>query len=236
MSGGKKNVFWGIALLLLAAALLASRMGYLDGIGFWPILLSAVCAAFLVKGIIRGKFGMILFSIACLIIINDELLHLEAITPWPVLGAALLGTIGLNMLFPKFGNRWQKHFSGYWPSGIVCGDNRNGGYYTYENIFGSTVKYVSGDVEHVSVENVFGSIVIYFVDAQPSAGTVNINVDSVFGSVVLYVPSSWGVRVNMQKVFASAGDKGKCSPDGIHELYVNGEVVFGSVWVVYVQK
>lgn len=236
MSGGKKNVFWGIALLLLAAALLASRMGYLDGIGFWPILLSIVCVAFLVKGIIRGKFGTILFSVAFLIIINDELLHLEAITPWPVLGAALLGTIGLNILFPRFGDRWQKCFLRYGHRAMICGDDRDGGYYTYENIFGSAVKYVSGEVENVSVENVFGSMVIYFVDAQPSAGAVNVSVESVFGSVVLYVPSSWDVRINMQKVFASAGDKGKCSPDGLHEMYVNGEVVFGDVKVIYVQK
>ena len=42
-----------------------------------------------------------LFSLAFLIIVNDELLGLEAITPWPVLGAALLGSLGLNLLFPK---------------------------------------------------------------------------------------------------------------------------------------
>ena len=42
-----------------------------------------------------------LFSLAFAAILFDEALGIEAITPWPVLGAALLGTIGLNMIFNK---------------------------------------------------------------------------------------------------------------------------------------
>ena len=77
-----RNIFWGILFLLGALALLLGKLG------------------FLINGILRRSFGGILFSLAMLIIINDELLHMEAITPWPVLGAALLGTIGLHFLFP----------------------------------------------------------------------------------------------------------------------------------------
>ena len=33
-----KNVFWGIVLLAAAAALLLGRLGYLEGVGFWPII------------------------------------------------------------------------------------------------------------------------------------------------------------------------------------------------------
>lgn len=41
------------------------------------------------------------FSVAFLAIVNSRLLGIEKLVPWPVLGAALLGTIGLNMLFPS---------------------------------------------------------------------------------------------------------------------------------------
>ena len=98
-----KKVFWGVLLLLGAVALLVNRMGFLEGFGFWSILFSAILVGTLVKGLAKRSFGEILFSLAFLVIVNDELLHLEAITPWPVLGAALLGTIGLNILFPRFG-------------------------------------------------------------------------------------------------------------------------------------
>ncbi len=50
MYRGKKSVFWAIMLILLAAALLASRLGYLEGIGFWPILFSAIFVAFVING------------------------------------------------------------------------------------------------------------------------------------------------------------------------------------------
>lgn len=232
MSRGKKNVFWGIVLLLLAASLLASRLGYLEGIGFWPVLLSAVFVAFLINGIAKGKFGTILFSIAFLIIINDELLHLEAITPWPVLGAALLCTIALKMLFPGFeGRRWRAINTG---RPMVNFDGQSGDCRSYENVVGSSVKYISGEVGQVDIENVFGSLVIYFMDAVPSGGSVNVRVESVFGSVVLYVPATWDARVNIQKVLGAAGDKGRCNPDGVNVMYVNGEAVFGEVKVIYV--
>ena len=95
-----RNIFWGILFLLGALALLLGKLGYLNGMGFWSVFISVILAGCLINGILRRSFGGILFSLAMLIIINDELLHMEAITPWPVLGAALLGTIGLHFLFP----------------------------------------------------------------------------------------------------------------------------------------
>ena len=95
-----RNIFWGILFLLGALALLLGKLGYLNGMGFWSVFISVILAGFLINGILRRSFGGILFSLAMLIIINDELLHMEAIAPWPVLGAALLGTIGLHFLFP----------------------------------------------------------------------------------------------------------------------------------------
>ncbi|MCI9278768.1 hypothetical protein D7X48_03460 [bacterium D16-50] len=231
MYRGKKSVFWAIMLILLAAALLASRLGYLEGIGFWPILFSAIFVAFVINGIAKGKFGTILFSIAFLIILNDEALHLEAITPWPVLGAALLCTIALKMLFPGF-SRWRyKAMNG---GGMVMMDEQSGSQRRYENICGSSMKYISGEVSEVNIENVFGALSIYFMDAVPAEGSINVRVESVFGSVTLYVPSSWNVRVNVQRVLGSSGARGRWEPDGVYEMYVGGDAVFGEVKVIYV--
>ena len=85
-----KNVFWGIVLLAAAAALLLGRLGYLEGVGFWPIIFNIGLLAILLKGIARRNFDQIIFPLAALIIVNDELLGLEAITPWPVLGLSLI--------------------------------------------------------------------------------------------------------------------------------------------------
>ena len=41
----KGNVFWGIALLMAAAALVLGKLGFLEGIGFWTILWNVCLAA-----------------------------------------------------------------------------------------------------------------------------------------------------------------------------------------------
>lgn len=100
-----RKIFWGMVLVFGTIALLANKLGYLGGIGFWSIAISIVLAAIFIDGMIKRSFGEMLFSIAFFIIANDEMLGLEAITPWPVLLAACALTIGLKMLFPRFGKR-----------------------------------------------------------------------------------------------------------------------------------
>lgn len=76
-----KKIFWGILFLLGAAALLIGGLGHLEGFSFWTILFSIALLGCLVDGILDRSFGQILFSLAIFIIINDDFLHLEAITP-----------------------------------------------------------------------------------------------------------------------------------------------------------
>ena len=89
-----RKVFWGMVLILGAGALLANNLGLFGEIGFWSIFLSAVLVAFIFDGIIRRSFGEMLFGLAFLVIVNDTMLGLEKITPWPVLIAALVGKKG----------------------------------------------------------------------------------------------------------------------------------------------
>lgn len=242
-----KSIFWGTVLLLAAAAILLGKLGYLEGIGFWTILFDACLISFLVKGIVRRKIGTILFSLAFLVILNDELLHLEAITPWPVLGAALLGTVGLKMLFPKLGSyrgknllrigEWNENILriGEWNENSMISDyTGDGEYVSYDNVFGESVKYVSGVIRQVDVDNVFGSVQIYFTEAFLFGGTASVNVDNVFGSVVIYVPQAWRVELNTENVFGFSKQSGKRSMDGENVIHVGGDVIFGNLEVISV--
>lgn len=233
------SVFWGVLLLLGAAAIIVSRLGYLEGIGIGSILLSICLISLLMKGLIGRSFTLILFPIAFLIIVNDELLHLESITPWPVLGAALLGTVGLNMLFPKFK---KNHFrvlvnmneTQYSEGTPVSEEKWEGNNVVFENVFGGAVKYLSGDVSHVTAENVFGSLQIYFTDACLTGGSATITVENVFSTMVIYVPSSWNVVESTSHVFGNTSEHGYHDPDGSTVLYVKGEVCFGNLKIKYV--
>lgn len=235
-----KRIFWGVLLLVAALALVLSKLGYLgnvmDAVSVWDIILTIFFLVTLIEGITKGRIGEILFSVAFLINIHDELLGLEAITPWTTLGAALLGTIGLKMLFPKAGS---KHKGKIIVNGVthdkgICEESRSGNTIEYENVFSSAVKYVAGEFGKVEVENAFGSMQIYFSDAQPIDGFANVDVESAFGSVTLYIPADWKVVTKTEHVFGSATEKGQCNPDGEIVLYVNAEAVFGNFQIKYI--
>ncbi len=224
--GGK--VFWGILFLLGAAAFLVSRLGLFEGISFWSILFSIGLAAVLINSLFKGSWGGILFSLAFLVIVNDELLGLEAITPWPVLGAAALGTIGLNLLFPKFHRK--KSFKLIAGGEHRTGDTVSGDKVYYENTFGSAVKYVVGEISQVKLDNSFGSMEVFFSDAVLKEHAANINVDSAFGTVSLYVPRDWKVvSNNIETAFGGVDNSHVSNSEGADTLYVSGEISFGAL-------
>lgn len=224
------NVFWGILFLLGAAAFLVSKLGILEGIGFWSILFTIGLTAIFINGLVKRNFGQMLFSLAFLVIVNDEFLKLEAITPWPVLGAALLGTIGLNLLFPKFGRK--KSFKLIAGGEHRVGDTVSGDSVFYENAFGSAVKYVVGEISRVELDNAFGSMEVYFTDAVLKEHAVRVHVDSAFGKVTLYVPRGWKVINNATRAFGDAGYSDYENDfQGENTLYISGEIAFGTLQI-----
>ena len=90
----ERNIFFGMVMLMGAAALIAERFGFLQGIGFWPILLNICLLSVLLNGIFRKKVGTVLGAAMILIFVNDELLHLETILKgisfWSILFSVFL--------------------------------------------------------------------------------------------------------------------------------------------------
>lgn len=226
-----RKMFWGVLFLLGAAAFIVSRLGFFEGVGSWSILFSIGLLAILVNGLAKRSFGSILFALAFLVIVNDELLNLEAITPWPVLGAALLGTLGLNLLFPGFRKKKGcKLIAG--GEHTVGGAPVSGDKLYYQNTFGSAVKYVVGEISQVVLDNAFGSMEVYFSDAVLRERRADVKVETAFGKVTLYVPRGWNViDKNIERAFSSvnsnhAGVRGENAQEA-NTLYVSGEVSFG---------
>ena len=104
----KKNYFWGIFLVLAAAYLIISRLGYLPVAGVFTIIATIVCIAAFVHSLLHLSFGGMLFPLAFICILYDEPLGITAITPWTVLLAALLGTIGLKLIFSRAKSKYLK--------------------------------------------------------------------------------------------------------------------------------
>lgn len=229
-----KNIFWGIIFILGAVILIVGQMGFGEGIGFWKILATLVLAGILVDGIRDRSYGRILFPIAFLIIVYDEFLGLEAITPGPVLGAALLATIGLEFLFPQ---KKRGHYMN-----IVKGEKEDpfgenvlsGEEICFSNTFGESVKYLSGkEISLVELENCFGSLNVFFDKAVLKNGEANVYVKNSFGSTVLYIPSEWRTVMNVDTTFGEVDEKGHSNPTGDIILHIHGKVCFGELQIHY---
>ena len=258
----RKNIFWGLAFILAAVALVVKKLGYLQGVGVWSILFSVILAVVFVKGIIKKRWANILFSAAFFIIVNDELLRLESLTPWTVLGVALLGTIGLNMIFPR-GTLWHhtwvhkghpKHIANKitrnvesqsmtstnenengWNQSNELIDSENGETIQQDVVFGNYVKYVkSQQLSHVNTDCVFGEMSIYLTEAALKNHRANMSVDVVFGTTNVYVPAGWCVSNKIETVFGDVSFSGTCDFNGENKLLISGDVVFGSLRIYYV--
>ena len=84
-----------------------SKFGILPDIGVFSIILTVFFLWLFVEGIRNVNFWEILFSIAFICIIYDEPLGITALTPWTVLGAAFLGSIGLSLIFGGKKRKWK---------------------------------------------------------------------------------------------------------------------------------
>ena len=237
----RKNIIWGVLCILAAVALVVNQLGYFKELSFWNILFSVVFIASGIDGIIKKSWGKILFSIAFFIIVNDQLLHLEKLTPWLILGVALLCTIGLNMIFPL---KHKITYKKLWKESVIVSDwsemdeqrmTEDGEVVQQDVIFGNCVKYIkSQELSSVNTDCVFGEISIYLTEATLKNGRAKIYMDVVFGHVNIYVPSTWTVSTNGDNVFGRISSCGICVANGENKLQICGDVVFGEVLIHYV--
>lgn len=103
--------FWGILFLLGAALLVASRMGWITyELGFWTIVTIGVGVVIFVKSLVYGSFPGMIFPLAVAAIIFAEPLGIEELSPWTIIGVAVLLSAGLSLIFHKNPHdRWRKH-------------------------------------------------------------------------------------------------------------------------------
>ena len=237
----KKNVFWGLLFILGALAVLVSKLGVFEGVGFWSVLFSIGLIGILINGIIRRSWGTILFSTAFLAIVNSRLLGIEKLVPWPVLGAALLGTIGLNMLFPS-----RHHHGHYVYNGGIGGEVGEVEYHEEvsndgsEQVncgvsFHSSVKYIQcTQLKSLNLDSSFGGLTVYLNNAVLKGHEAFVNVDVSFGNMELYIPAGWRVICNVSSSFGSVQEHGRCRGEEADMLTINGEVSFGTLDIYYI--
>lgn len=238
-----RKIFWGIFFILAAVFVVISKIGIMPDVGVLRALLTIFVIWMFVEGISHVNFYEILFSIAFVCIIYDKPLGITALTPWTVLAAALLGSIGLSMLFRGHKYHW-KHDTGidwednHGQNGYSCGASSqqcSGEQIRCENNFGSAIRYINSDnFRNAKLENNFGTMSVYFDNAIVQGGSASVSVESNFGEINLYLPKEWNVQNNLEHSLGTINERGRCQATSTTVLYLTGSANFGAINVIYV--
>ena len=194
----KKSIALGIVLILLAVYLVVSRLGFAPALPFFTIVFTLILAYTTIKGFVKLHFTEAFLSLAILGCIHDELLHIEALTPWTLLLVGLLLGIAFDMMFKGVRSRRKNKDSGM----FMEWDSDNGGHIEWE----SDVKVEDiPDGETVHVENTFGSKSKYVnSDAFSKA-----HIENSFGETNLYLPRTWRIRERQESAFGTINIHGR---------------------------
>lgn len=234
----KSNLIWGLLLILAGAFLIVSKLGYLGDVNVFSVIASVFLVYIIITSIVKVNFAGILFPLAFLAILYDKELGITSITPWTVLIAALLGSVGLSLVFHK-----HHHHHNYMGCGrssdsgkkIPDIDSENEGNIVIENNFGSSVKYVnSNSFEQADIDCSFGALKVYFDKTIMKGESAVIKLDVSFSGVELYIPRGWKIQDNTD--FSFGGINEKNSSDGVitNTLIITGDVSFSGVDIYYV--
>lgn len=234
------KLFWGLLFLIGAVCLLLSRLGYwptINNISVYGIILTIFFIWIIIEGIHYGNFFLILFGIALIGIQYDDLLHITAITPWTLLGAALLASIGLTIIFPFTSHKPKKKMKNFdfVDKGPKIFDENDDEVLHFKNSFGASIKYVNTDaLVNASFENSFGEMKVYFDNAVIKNGTADINLNVSFGATILYVPKTWNVENHVKTSFGTLREQNSNQSPGCPTLRLYGEIAFGDTTIVYI--
>ena len=225
-----RKIAWGIFLVGAAALIIVNA--YFSITTFFPLLLGILMIPLIVDSIVRMNFFGVFFPAALLGIVFSKQLGLEAITPWPILAAALLLTIGFYALFHKR-NRTMSYVKNDYSDTVedILDDEMSC------NVkFGSSSKFIHTDnFERANIDCSFGSIKMYFDNARLSANGAVISIVSNFSGVELFIPKHWRIQNNVLYILGGLEEKYKNIPEADSPLLViNGEVRFSGLVIYYI--
>lgn len=209
----KKNLFWGIVLILLAAYLIVERVGLIPKLPILTILLTVIFVYMIIRGIMKWDFFEIFLPAALIGCLYDKELHITEITPWILLLAALLVSAGLTLIFKN--TKKKTEWKNYAFANSHIDNSQDGSYVQVHNSFNGTSKYVNSNFfAKADVNNTFGQCNVFFNNAVIANGNAIINVKNSFGEVNLYLPGTWRVDVKRDCAFGDV----KMYGEGNHDM------------------
>jgi predicted membrane protein len=208
----KKSVFWGLLLILLAVYLIVSRLGLIPRLPIITIVFTVIFVYMIIQGIIKRNFFMILLPAALIGCMYAEPWNITRITPWPLLIAALLVSIGLTMIFKD--SRKKNEWKNVAFSDSHMDSSKEDSAEVVCNAFGEINKYVnSSSFSKALIKNTFGQSNLFFNNAIIANNHAMVEVKNSFGEVNLYLPGTWRVDVQRDCAFGEVRIHGNGNAD-----------------------
>lgn len=230
----KENIFWGILLLLIAAFILASGLGYFKETSAIKIVFAGISVGLSIKGILNINFYLIFFPLALIGIIFNNELNIDSLSPSILLLIALLFSIGLSLIFKK-PNKYFHHINTKERIKDKIFIENDDSSINCSVTFGSTVKYVNtNDFKNMKIDCSFGSVKVFFDNATITSDSAVINLDIAFGGAELYIPKNWKIIQQCDSTFGGVTEKNtKCLESG-PTVFLKGDVTFSGLTIIYV--
>lgn len=227
----KKNLT-GILFILAGVGLVANRLGFLKEINMFSMIAAVYLIYIIVRSIAKHNIYGILIPLSLLGVIFWDYIGNSSLSPWTFVGASVLVSIGLSIIFkPK--NKYR-----------IFGRSRNGDFHSYkdedgkiliESTFSECIRYLQGDdIERVRLESSFGSMKIYFDKITLRNNELYVDVESSFSGVELYIPRDWEVISKIDVIFGSVDEKNRNSGEKTNTIYLHGDVTFSGVDIIYI--
>lgn len=232
----KDNILLGGLFIFLGAWILGSKLGYLGDMNLFTVVISILLGIMGIKNLFKREFSGFLFSLAFIGILNAKLLGIEAITPWPILFAATLASIGMSLIF---GSRKYKHgYHNFNDSSYIQTEDMTydeDGFFHISNTFGETIKYIQSDnFKEADLKSTFAELKVYFSDVEIDGDTAVINVDARFAGIEVFIPKEWEVIIDARTFFGGIEEKNRYSLGRDKRVYIRGDITFAGLEIIYI--
>lgn len=225
----KNRLFWGLLFIALAVLLIVSQLGLLNfQIDVMTLLLTVFFGIWALWSLFHKRPTGFLFSLAFLSILYDRQLGIEEITPWTVLLAALLGSIGCHFLFSSQQRDHQRVID---IEDTETVDQEN---VDVEVHCGTSIKYITTqNLKSVHIQNFSGFVKVYFDGANIQDKAV-IQLHMTCAKLEIYIPKTWEV-IDQTDCMLSHLEMEMASSDLItHQVVLQGKVNLSYVKIIYI--
>ncbi len=240
------QIFWGIFFLACAGFVVADQLGvWTYKLGFWAIVGTIIFALSLIDGLVNRRITESVFSIAFLLMIFAQPLKLTHLVPWTILLAALLVSIGLEIIFrnrfhtivyanhkiKKLKNQREKI------TGNIFTDttnNENGAHVVVDQSLSDAARYIhSKNLETIDVNSRMGDVALYLDDAEAAGDQVTMNLNITMTDLTIYLPLAWEINSDLTPTFGDFEVDGN-SKGGGPTLFITGRANMSDIEVKYV--